>query len=71
MVSLRRYKERHGNCYVPLAYTSDRKLGQWVHEVRRIYQADTGNDSNEKVVSQQQRNSIEYKNNKKQLTSDR
>jgi len=39
------FKTRHGHCFVPLVYTKNRKLGEWVHLQRQIYQAKQRGDA--------------------------
>ena len=34
---LEKYKEEHGNSFVPLSYDKDEELAKWVHDVRKSY----------------------------------
>ncbi len=36
--ALKKFKDEHGNCFVPAAYSKDIRLGQWVHLKRQMYQ---------------------------------
>lgn len=43
--ALEDFKTRHGHCFIPLAYHKNRKLGEWVHFQRQIYQAKQRGDT--------------------------
>lgn len=43
--ALLQFKTRHGHCFVPLVYPENRKLGEWVHLQRQIYQAKQRGDN--------------------------
>jgi hypothetical protein len=39
------FKRRHDHCFIPLVYHKNRKLGEWVHFQRQIYQAKQRGDT--------------------------
>lgn len=43
--ALKKFKDEHGNCFVPAAYSKDIRLGQWVHLKRQMYQMSKREDN--------------------------